>query len=121
MLKVALPRSRMMGMLPEGRRRQSSRSLSGFVLHAPAKQTAEAVWCKTATFLPIQRRNLDLWCGPAGEVPAVENRLQIKKTHAFDNRPARNPEIIRPFRAPPKWRSHFILAARRTKSDTLLV
>ena len=51
--------------------------------------------------------------------PGVENRFRIKKTDAFDHRRAGNRKITRPFRAPPKWRSHFVLAARRTRSDTL--
>ena len=43
--------------------RISTRSLSGFALHAP-KQTADVVWCGTGTFLPIQRRSFGLWRRP---------------------------------------------------------
>jgi hypothetical protein len=50
----------------------------------------------------------------------VENRLRIKKTAPFDQRRTKNPKNTHPFRAPPKWRSHFILAAQRTTSDALL-
>jgi hypothetical protein len=57
--------------------------------------------------------------GAGGGSPGAENRLWIKKTDAFDQRRAENPENPRPFWTPPKWRSHFVLAAWRTKSDTL--
>jgi hypothetical protein len=33
---------------------------------------------------------------------------EFKKTDAFDHHRAKNPEITRPYQAPPKWRSHFV-------------
>jgi hypothetical protein len=50
----------------------------------------------------------------------VEKTPPNQKPEPFEQRRAENPEYLDPCQSSPKWRSHFILAAQRTKSDALL-